>query len=141
MNAPSRALSGDALLVLASAAHVYELEGTSAQDAYIQDHLGLSAAAYWNVLHDVLDDPSATHHAPATITTLRERHSRQMQPTPLMTEPTRRPARSWRRPPGRSDPDAVRSVSQHVVEGSVQGPAGRREPPNSRDGAPGGRCS
>jgi hypothetical protein len=79
MNVQSRTLNGDALLVLASAAHVYELKETSSQNAYIRDHLGLSAAAYWSVLHDVLDDPMATHHAPTTIKALRERRSRQTQ--------------------------------------------------------------
>ncbi|MFD7342415.1 DUF3263 domain-containing protein [Streptomyces violascens] len=82
MNVPSRALSGDALLVLASATHVSGLGDTSAQDTYIQDRLGLPAATYWSVLQDVLDDPLATHHAPATITALRERHGRQAHPTP-----------------------------------------------------------
>ncbi|MER5984126.1 MULTISPECIES: DUF3263 domain-containing protein [unclassified Streptomyces] len=76
------ALTGDALLVLASATHVTELGDTSAQDAYIQDRLGLPTATYWSVLQDVLDDPSATHHAPATITALRERHGRHAYPTP-----------------------------------------------------------
>ncbi|MFI5857497.1 MULTISPECIES: DUF3263 domain-containing protein [Streptomyces] len=76
------ALTGDALLVLASATHVTELGDTSAQDAYIQDRLGLPTAMYWSVLQDVLDDPSATQHAPATITALRERHGRHAYPTP-----------------------------------------------------------
>lgn len=74
------ALTGDALLVLASATHVTELGDTSAQDTYIQDRLGLPTAMYWSVLQDVLDDPSATQHAPVTITALRERHGRHAYP-------------------------------------------------------------